>query len=122
MELVLPWPPTLNHYRIPIKHPKRHYCYLITSPEGKQYKANLKSIIKNPPNIKQDINVSIVFHPKTKAKFDIDNFFKALLDGLTEAGVWEDDSQIRSLHGTKGEVIKGGKVVITIELVDKELR
>lgn len=113
-EIELPFPPTLNHYRIPVKHAKKNYCYLITSSEGKTYKKLIKDIVTNPPHIKFDVHVSVVLFPKTRAKFDVDNFLKPLFDGLTEAGVWDDDSQIQSLYVEKGEVIKGGKVFIKI--------
>ena len=113
-ELELPLPPTLNHYRIPIKPRGKKHCILITSPEGRAYKQEVVSAIKNPPNIQGDVHVSITFFPKTRAKFDIDNYQKALFDGLTEAKVWGDDSQIQSLYAEKGEVVKGGKVFITI--------
>ena len=114
LEFELPFPPTLNHYRIPVKHPKKNYCYIITSPEGVAYKKELVRLIKNPQSMKGNLHVSITFFPKTKAKFDIDNYQKALFDGLTDAGVWGDDSQIQSLYAEKGEPIKGGKVFITI--------
>lgn len=120
-ELELPFPPTLNHYRIPVKHPTKNYCYLITAPEGKAYKAAIKRAIKNPPKIQYNVHLSITFFPKTKAKFDIDNFLKALLDGLTEAGVWEDDSLVQSLYAEKGEAVKGGKVFVEITPKSKRL-
>ena len=113
-EFELPFPPTLNHYRIPVKHKTKNYCYLITSPEGIAYKKDLARLIKNPPNITCNVHVSVTFFPKTKAKFDLDNFQKALFDGLTEAKVWGDDSQIQSLYAEKGAPVKGGKVFITI--------
>lgn len=113
-EIELPFPPTLNHYRIPIKPRGKKHCILITSPEGKDYKAMVQAKAKNPPGFECDVHVSLVFFPKTKAKFDVDNFLKALFDGLTEARVWKDDSQIWSLYVEKGEVIKGGKVFVKI--------
>jgi len=116
-ELELPFPPTLNHYRIPIiKRTKtgKQYATFITSPEGNAYKATLREIIKNAPHFECDVHVSLVFFPKTKAKFDVDNFLKALFDGLTEAGVWKDDSQVWSMYAEKGEKVKGGKVFIKI--------
>jgi len=116
-EFELPFPPTLNHYRLPvIRRTKtgKQYASFITSPEGKAYKSSIKSGINNPPRLEGELHVSLVFFPKTKAKLDIDNFLKALFDGLTEAGVWMDDSQVQSMYAEKGEVVKGGKVFIKI--------
>lgn len=36
-------------------------------------------------------------HPKP----DIDNYLKSLMDAITEAGWWNDDSQIREVHAEK---------------------
>jgi len=48
-----------------------------------------------------------------KRRRDIDNYNKILLDSLTGI-VWEDDSQIDILTIGRDEVIKGGKVIITV--------
>tara|TARA_R110002126_G_scaffold168562_1_gene317057 strand:- start:755 stop:1135 length:381 start_codon:yes stop_codon:yes gene_type:complete len=121
-ELELPFPPTLNHYRLPvIRRTKagKQYASFITSPDGVAYKAKIRTDAKNPPGYECDVHVSLVFFPKTKAKFDVDNFLKPLFDGLTEAGVWKDDSQVWSMYVEKGEVVKGGKVFIKISKITK---
>lgn len=40
-------------------------------------------------------------------KPDIDNLIKPVLDGLTEAGLWEDDNQIAQLFGEKRQCPRG---------------
>lgn len=41
-----------------------------------------------------------------QAKPDIDNLTKAVMDALTDAGLWEDDSQVVCIHAAKvqGEI------------------
>jgi len=45
------------------------------------------------------LSVTVLFRCKSRGGWDIDNRYKLLLDALTEAGVWADDSRIDSLMG-----------------------
>ncbi len=65
-------------------------------------------------NIKGELSVSLVLHPPTLRRYDIDNFTKALFDALSKAEFWEDDSQVIRLVIEKGEKIKGGKVKVKV--------
>ncbi|WP_424840318.1 RusA family crossover junction endodeoxyribonuclease [Serratia marcescens] len=47
----------------------------------------------------------------------MDNYFKALFDAMTQAGVWLDDSQIKRIEAEWGPVTKGGKVELRISEV-----
>ncbi len=54
-------------------------------------------------------------YPPDKRRRDLDNFDgKALWDALTKAGVWKDDSQVKSRYSEWGDVLKGGNVFVTI--------
>lgn len=48
---------------------------------------------------------------------DLDNLGKCLLDALTKAGVWQDDSQIDRLTFIRSEPIKGGACIVSIETI-----
>ena len=61
-----------------------------------------------------NIGLSIKLFPPDKRKRDIDNVLKALLDSLTKAGAWQDDSQVSYLEISKCETAKGGLVKISI--------
>ena len=45
------------------------------------------------------LTVTVYFRVKSRGRWDIDNRYKLLLDALTEAGVWADDSRIDDLRG-----------------------
>lgn len=110
-ELFLPFPPTVNNYY-------RHHKYgIYISKKGKLFRELVcDSINEQLPNVELDnrLKVSITLHPPDKRKRDIDNYNKSLLDAITQAGLWGDDSQIDQLFNYRGEIIKKGLVHLTI--------
>ena len=61
-----------------------------------------------------NIAVEIEAFMPDRRKRDLDNILKALLDALTHAGVWADDSQIVDLRIRKAPTIGGMcKVLVT---------
>ena len=59
-------------------------------------------------------SVSIMLYPPDKRRRDIDNPVKAILDGLTYAGIWEDDSQVDVLMVQRCAPEKPGRAVVTL--------
>ncbi len=59
-----------------------------------------------------------MFPPDNRIR-DLDNYNKALFDALTNAGVWEDDRQVKRMLVEWGPVIPEGKVEITISKYEK---
>jgi len=75
-----------------------------------------KSVAKQDINdMKENIHVRIVFHQPDKRSRDIDGMLSACkncLDGVCLAwGI--DDKRLRPITIDDGEIVKGGKVVIT---------
>jgi crossover junction endodeoxyribonuclease RusA len=58
--------------------------------------------------------MEVYLFPPNKRVMDLDNRMKGLLDALTEAGFWEDDSLVDQLHIYRGEIIKEGVVRVEI--------
>lgn len=118
MNLILPFPPSVNSYwRAPSKGPLagRH----LISVKGRQFRVEaqacvLEQLRRVPKAITVPVAVSIVFYPPNLIRRDLDNFLKAPLDALTHAGVWADDSQVKKLAIEWGPVTKDGKVHIQI--------
>lgn len=110
-ELVVPFPPSLNHYYRITK-----YGSLRISDEGLRYKHKLQLLsaingrdkgeywIKqyHPIYKKQQIKVrASCFYPDNRLKRDLDNLFKCLFDCVTDCGIWPDDSCVFSLTANK---------------------
>ena len=112
----LPWPPALNHYyrSVTIKGQAR----VLISMEGREYRHRLAMVVVLRGRAKPlagPLRLDLMLHPPDKRRRDIDGPLKALLDALTHAGVWEDDSQVRDLHVAFGDVVRGGRVTALIE-------
>ena len=101
-EVALPWPPTVNLYW-------RHkvtgrLATVYVSAEGKQYRKAVNNLVMEAAMVQRylktagPVRVVIEAFPPDRRKRDLDNILKSLLDALTHAGVWEDDSQIQDLR------------------------
>ena len=46
-----------------------------------------------------NVAMACIFYRSTRQRIDVDNMMKAVLDGCTRAGIWDDDSQVTALVG-----------------------
>lgn len=131
LSLRLPMPPSLNHYRAIFQptpasgkqfNRTAHRARLITSADGRAYLAHVKRVcahIFDPLTGRLQVSVTICY--RDRRKIDLDNRLKALLDGLKEAKVFEDDSQIDVLHVKRGPVSPpDGHVIVTLAVIGDE--
>lgn len=113
-EAVLPMPPSINSYwRV---KPKGKYL----SAKAREFRNDVKVLLSTRTGLKTHtgrIKAHITIHGRDKRKFDIDNYQKAVWDALTHAGVIEDDELIDKLVIDRGEIIKGGQVVVKLYAV-----
>ena len=107
----LPWPPTVNSY---YSHTPRG-VYL--SRKGRLYRGLVLEAIKEQGmslGILDHMYVEVTLYPPDRRKRDLDNYMKGLLDACSHADVWEDDSLIDQLEIRRGEVVRGGIVIMEI--------
>ena len=95
-ELTLPIPPANNRY---YRH-ARGRTYL--SAEGKAYKRAV-NLLARPIMLKGSLRIEVEIHSRDNRRRDIDGYPKGLFDALTNAGVWEDDSQVDEMEFVRGE-------------------
>lgn len=112
----MPWPPSINGYWRTFRNRQ------IISKNGREYRASVIEECKRlglwHEELSAKLSVSITLNPPTLRKYDVDNFNKALFDGLTHAYFWVDDEQVQKLTVTKGEKIKGGNVIVSVEIIE----
>jgi crossover junction endodeoxyribonuclease RusA len=116
MTIWLPMPPTVNTYWRSLGTGKGRVRVII-SEAGRKYRAAVAThVLLSGANrqLRERLEVAVVLHPPDRRVRDLDNYHKALLDALTGAGVWCDDSQIDRLSIERGEIWPGGGVRVTV--------
>lgn len=115
LNMELPWPPSTNQIwrNVVIKGKPR----TLLSAAGRGYRSAVLGVVLQAgakKGVTGRIRLDITAHPPDKRKRDLDNMLKAPLDALTHAGVWLDDSQVDALLIERGEVCKGGRLLVAI--------
>ena len=102
--LTLPWPPSLNTYW------RTFQGRMIISAKGRDYRkavAEQVTLQAGALNYQGKLRVQIEAYRPDNRRRDLDNLLKAVLDGCTHAGVWEDDSNIVDLRIYWADTIGG---------------
>lgn len=125
IRLVLPYPPSLNTYWRNLPGSR-----VVISAAGRKYRAQVLADVaahrardKLFPHAPLHRPVSVVIqvhHPDRRAR-DLDNLPKAVLDALTHAGVWDDDSLVDELHIYRCAPMKGGSIAVSIDYAASDL-
>jgi crossover junction endodeoxyribonuclease RusA len=100
MELVLPYPPSVNHYW-------RHFRgRTLISRLGRAYRQQVQTQCQGkggqPPRDGR-LAVAMDAFPPDRRRRDLDNIQKASLDSMQHAGIYEDDSHYAELRIMRSE-------------------
>jgi crossover junction endodeoxyribonuclease RusA len=96
----IPWSISTNAYW---RTTRTGRTYL--SNEAKQFKIDVQAAVLSLGYKRMDgrLAVKLTLFPPNRIRRDVDNFGgKSVLDALTSAGLWQDDSQIDDLHIVRG--------------------
>lgn len=114
--LKLPFPPTSNLYYRSIRMDQG--VRTLISKKGREYRNAVigECCVAHLTNtfLGGRLAVTVTLCPPDRRKRDLDNYNKALLDALTHAGLWGDDSQIDDLRVVRGAVVKGGYALVEV--------
>ncbi|MAX23034.1 MAG: hypothetical protein CMJ19_00905 [Phycisphaeraceae bacterium] len=112
MELVLPYPPSVNHYW-------RHFKgRTLISRQGRAYRQQVMTQCQGfggqPPRDGR-LAVAMDAFPPDRRRRDLDNIQKASLDSMQHAGLYLDDSQVDMLIVQRRLPISDGQLVVRIQ-------
>ena len=112
-EIELPYPPTVNTYW-------RHLNgRTVLAKRGRQYKQSVQAIVGlQPPRLSGPLCLMASVWLPDRRRRDLDNILKPLLDALTSAGVWDDDSQVKALQIAHVGIQKPGCVQIQVSQME----
>lgn len=116
--ITLPWPPSVNTYWRTPRSGKLAGMTMLSVKAREYRKAAVEAIGYRLPTTSRAA-VSILLCAPTKRSFDLDNHVKAILDALTHAHFWLDDSQVDRLTIIRGTTGKPGSAVVTIEEIEQ---
>jgi len=115
--LELPLPPSVNNYWGFSGH--RRFLTL----QAREFKTQVAHIVSQQPIRfgEEKLAIDITIHFRDKRVQDLDNRVKPLLDALIQANVAKDDSQFKEIHIYDGGIVKGGKCVIKIKVLQPKI-
>lgn len=125
LHLTLPWAPSVNNYWKPFMRPGMSWPMLRLTPGARYYRGAAIVALRKITGAtkyeawKQPVRIDIELRPPDRRKRDIDNNLKPILDSLTFAGVWDDDSRVDEMTVSRGRVIDGGSVSIIVTALDQ---
>ena len=110
----LPYPPSVNTYW------RNFRGHTVLSKSGREFKTAVAECVvaQNIPKFgTKRLEMTLFLYPRSKVVTDLDNRLKAVLDGLEDAGVYDNDGQIDVLMINRGEIRKGGGVDVLLEII-----
>ena len=118
VRLTLPFPPTLNH------NVGRNGARYYKNDDYRRFQRHVGWLwLKEAPplwSLSKRYAVEIELIYDSNRRYDVDNRVKPILDALTVAGVWKDDSQVDMIAVFRGEIDKARpRANVTVVAYDK---
>lgn len=121
MRLILPWPPSVNHYkqigRLKKTKGGKIYQPRINSEATRRffYEVSMLSRVQQAKSFGDAlVSLKILAYPPDKRRRDLDNLLKCTLDALEFAGIIENDYYVCNLSIERKEIFGIGKLEIEI--------
>ena len=115
MELILPFPPSVNHYY------RRVGPRTLISREGRAYRRTVCAILRQASvrPLEGTLAVGLDLYPPDRRTRDADNVQKALMDAMQHGGMYHDDKQVKKLLTImRDTVVPGGRAIVCVLPLD----
>ncbi len=122
--LTLPWPPSVNAYKMPVRMGAR--IVLVLTPRAREYRLKVADAIgkalgrRRPATYETAVQLDMELRAPDRRTRDISNHIKMCEDALVAAGILRDDSLVDVLVVRRGMQISGGCVNVLIAPLDRE--
>ncbi len=123
--LVLPWPPSVNAYKMPVRMGKQ--LVLVLTKRAREYRLEVASAIAQQLGRRRavvcyetPVQVDIELRAPDRRARDIDNHAKCVLDALVAASILKDDKLVDVLVLRRGRLIKDGCANVLIATLDAQ--
>ena len=94
---------------------------VLISREGREFRDKAVAAVgRVDEKMTGKVEVIMRLCPPNRIRRDVDNYSKAVLDALTHAGVWVDDSQVDRLVLERGPVVRGGRADVVVREFEQE--
>lgn len=85
------------------------FTKIVPTKDVKQYQQTVAESCPKFPTYEEKLCVLITWHRGDKRRKDLDNIAKAIKDGITDAQLWSDDSQVVQLFLQSVSDVKGAE-------------
>ncbi len=113
LDIVLPWPPSVNHYWR--ARGKRRFL----SRGARAWHEEVGAVLRAQRHrYKGPVALYIMAYPPDRRRRDLDNILKGVQDALVFARVIEDDYQVAELHVIRRPPEPPGRVRVVVEPIE----
>lgn len=127
INLTLPYPPSVNHYKRIGRTVKtktgKVFQSRVDSALTKRFYYEVFMIIRQKTQLGfqgATISIDIEVYPPDRRKRDLDNILKVLIDSLQKANLFDDDFQIARLFVERKNIIPQGQIIVRIQSYESQ--
>lgn len=118
-DLILPWPPSINHYYCIGRNKKTNKSTIRRSIKAIRYRDYVYYLMGKQIPYTGRVFLHIIANHPNSHRYDLDNLLKGTCDALEYAKVYKNDSQIDRIIIERGQLKKHGELIVNCGVFDK---